>query len=95
MPEPIELQYKLHLMMQKQAGNGVKGKEAKVAKERRPGSQPRKSGVRQSNSKGYTKFTEIYQHSYSCRLSYHLGRCCHHNSLQGSCTLVLALCSLL
>jgi len=48
-----------HLMMQKQLGNSVKGKEAEVAKERRPGNQPRKSvlkGNRQNNSKGATQF---------------------------------------
>ena len=50
--------------MQKQSGNGIKGKEAKVAKERRLGSQLRKSmlkGNRQNNSKGATKFIEIYR----------------------------------
>ena len=47
--------------MQNQSNNGVKGKEAETAKEKRPDSQPRKSvlkGNTQNNSKGTTKFIE-------------------------------------
>ena len=40
----------VHLVMHKQSGNSVKGKEAEMANERRPGSQPRKSVL-----KGKTK----------------------------------------
>ena len=49
----------VHLVIQKQFGNSIKGKEAQVAKERRPGIQPRKSvlkGNRQNNSKDAPQF---------------------------------------